>query len=214
MKRARPACLEIVQHGWNHAKHGRGEFGDGRTYQQQYDDLARGKKRMEQLFGADFFPMITIPFGVYNQDTVRAADALGFKVCCVHFNYRLSRRLFYKLGRLLGRGQLLGRGISNHLRNYPGTSMFEIDSALSFIKKYYDDYGTDCEFETCDDMLRHFDRFERFIPVIVILLHHRYHNSPEKIALVERVVDGLRERKYVSFSSYAEILGEYRGAEV
>ncbi len=209
-KQKHPGLLEIVQHGWNHAKHARGEFGDGRGYEQQYDDLRRGKQRLIEIFGADFFNMITIPFGVFNQDTVRAADALGYDVFCVHYNYRLSRRLFYKLGHLLGKGQILGRGVSNHLRNYPGTRMFEIDSAISFIKRYHDDYGTGCDFETREEMLRHFDEFQKHIPVIVILLHHRYHNAPEKIRLVEEVVDALRERPYVTFSSYGKVLAEHR----
>ncbi|MBE7558931.1 polysaccharide deacetylase family protein [bacterium] len=210
MRREHGGLVEIVQHGWNHAKHGRGEFGDGRSYGEQYDDLARGRARMEELFGEDFFPMITIPFGVYKQDTVRACDALGYKVFCAHYNYRLSRRLFYAVGRLLGRGQLFGRGISNHLRNYPRTRMFEIDSAISFIKKYYDDYGTECEFETESSMLGHFERFERFIPVIVVLLHHRYHNDARKLQLVEDVVDALQRRPCVRFSSYRGVWSEYR----
>ena len=118
MKKDIPDLIEIVQHGWDHSWHGKGEFGIGRSYNQQLNDLQRGKEKLENIFGDDFFPMITIPFSVYNRDTIKAADSLHYKVVSGHYNYRISRRLFYFVGHILGKGQLFGRHISIHLNYY------------------------------------------------------------------------------------------------
>jgi len=83
-KRAAPTLLEIHQHGWTHVNHeqeGRKcEFGPSRTYQEQYDDIARGKAIMEQAFPLRFFPAFTPPWNRCTQETFKVLDELGFQV--------------------------------------------------------------------------------------------------------------------------------------
>lgn len=211
LKQENPGLIEIVQHGWQHTQHGSGEFGDERSYDEQFSDLSRGKKRLQELFGDDFFNMLTIPFGVFNGDTIKAAVQLDFEVFCVHFNRRLSRRIFYKVGNFLNRGDILGKKVSNHLRNYPGTNMFEIDSAISFIKKYYGHDTNDCLFREHDDIMEEFAIYRRMINVVVLLLHHRFHYKPEHIELIERVADSLKNDPTVEFATYQDVYKKYRG---
>jgi len=210
LKRDNPSLIEIVQHGWQHAQHGSGEFGDERSYEEQFNDLSRGKKRLQELFGDDLFNMLTIPFGVFNSDTIKAAVALDFEVFCVHFNRKLSRRIFYTVGHILNRGDIFGKKVSNHLRNYPGTKMFEIDSAVSFIKKYYGHDTNDCLFREHDDIMEEFAEYRRMINVVVLLLHHRFHYKPEHIALIERVADSLKSDPTVEFSTYEGVYKRFK----
>jgi len=210
LKQELPDLISIAQHGWNHTRYKSSEFDNTRTFEEQYNDLKRGRDRLKELFGENFFPMLTIPFGVFNLDTIRAADQLGFKVFCIHFNYRLSRRLFYKLGHTFGKIQIFGKNVSNHMRYMPGTNMFEIDSALSFIKKYKDDYGTKCCMYTFEEMIAEFAKFQKYISTIAILLHHRYHYNKESLNLAEKVVEELKKRQEITFSSYSQIYQEYK----
>jgi len=209
IKRNYPDLIEIVQHGWRHSIHGKGEFGAGRSYEWQFSDLERGKQLLADIFGNDFFPMITIPFGIYNKDTIRAADSLAYKVFTSHYDYRLSRRLFYVLGHALRRGQLFGRHISNHLNYYPGTRLFEVDSSISFAKRYFSPFGNECEMFSSQELIRTFDQYEQLIPVIIFLIHHRYHHKKHDMQLVNVVLDELQKRVNITFVNYANIYGEY-----
>jgi len=209
VKKNHPGLLEIAQHGWNHTLYKKGEFDGSRSYEQQFNDLKRGKEKLESIFGDNFFPMITIPFGVYNQHTIKACDTLGYKVICRHYNYRISRRLFYRIGQIFGNPQLFGRHVSYHLNHCPGTQMFEIDSAISFIKKYYSHHTNKCEMFSAGEIIRAFQQFLKHTPVIVFLLHHRFHHQNHQIHLVEDVVDELQKRRDVWFASYSATYKEY-----
>lgn len=214
MKATHGRLIEITQHGWSHAWHGDGEFGKKRSYQEQLSDLRKGKERLEVLFGRDFFPMLTIPFGRYTRETVRAADALGFKVFCSHFNYRWPQRAFYFLGRVLGFDELNGHHVSYHLDYHPGTDLFQVDSSLSFIKEYLGRYTDDCVMEEQDWLMQEFERFARRTTVLVFLLHHRYHKDADSLDLVGKTVTALTEREDVVFMNYAEIYEKFRSPAI
>ena len=205
-----PHLIEIIQHGWDHTFHEKGEFGGRRSYEEQFIDLRRGKEKMESMFKEDFFPVITVPWDLYNKATIKAADQLGFKVFCVHYDYRISRRLFYSLGRVLGRGQLLGKSISNHLKYYPGTQMVQVDTAISLIKRYFDLFGNECDFFSIEDILSAFRRVRKLIPVVVFLLHHKYHQKESHFQLVDDLLKKLEHRKDVEFINHSRIYEDYR----
>jgi hypothetical protein len=78
------ARLEALQHGLSHAEHAgnrylKQEFGPARTYQEQYEDIAAGKKLMRGLFGRLSRPVFVPPFHAYNSDTLKALASLKFK---------------------------------------------------------------------------------------------------------------------------------------
>jgi len=209
LKQRNPDLIEIVQHGWNHQKHGRGEFCSARSYEQQLMDLRNGFEKMTSEFENDFFPALTIPFGVYSADTIKAANSVGYKVFYSHYNYRVSRRMFYLVGHILGKGQVLGRRISNHLRRYPGTEMLQIDTSISFIRKYFDDFGTGCQMFSVREIMAIFRRLERLIPVVVLLLHHRYFIQKDHLRLVHDVLDQLERRRDIQYVTCEELHREY-----
>lgn len=190
MKRQHPNLIEIMQHGYDHRvknRHQKGEFGGQRSYNEQFRDICAGKRLMDQYFGDQWFWCFNFPYGPYNPAAIRALDDLGYLVLNSHYNAALSRRLFYWIGHLLRRGYLLGHHVSWHLQRYPGTSLFEIDMCVSFIRRYLDEQ-TACEFLSLDELKREMGMY-RHLPVVGVLLHHRYHDRPAKIALVERFLD-------------------------
>lgn len=212
LKSKHPHLIEIIQHGWDHTFNGKGEFGKGRSYEEQFIDLKRGKEKMESTFGDDFFPVITIPWDLYSQDTIKATNLLGFKVFCSHYDSRISRRLFYSLGHVLARGQLFGKHISNHLKYYPGTQMLQIDAAISLIKTYLDHFGNECEFFSTEKVLLAFEKVRKLIPVVVFLFHHKYHLKEGHFQLVKDVLDELQHREDVEFLNHSRIYEDYREA--
>jgi hypothetical protein len=80
---AAPALIELNQHGWRHLNHEREgrkcEFGPSRTYAEQLSDIAQGRTRMTEAFGAHWFPVFIPPWNRCVEDTYRALDQLGFR---------------------------------------------------------------------------------------------------------------------------------------
>lgn len=78
------ACIEIVQHGWQHVNHeltGRKcEFGPGRSFDEQHADIARGQVRMHEAFGNHWFPAFIPPWNRCTANTYQALEQLAFRV--------------------------------------------------------------------------------------------------------------------------------------
>jgi len=83
-KRFYPRLIEFNQHGWKHLNHeneGRKcEFGASRTFEQQFEDISRGKAQIEEIFDESFYPVFTPPWNRCTEDTFKVLDQLGFKV--------------------------------------------------------------------------------------------------------------------------------------
>jgi hypothetical protein len=79
-----PESLGLIQHGWRHINHeleGRKcEFGISRSLADKFNDIARGKSRLEDAFGPRFYPAFTPPWNRCTQDTFGVLDELGFVV--------------------------------------------------------------------------------------------------------------------------------------
>jgi len=209
-KEREPRLVEIMQHGFDHVKRDKGEFGGNRSYDDQYKDLFRGKQIMKEKFGKDFLPCLNFPFGPYNKHSMRAVDDLGYRIVSSHYNYRLSRRLMYAVGHFLRRGQIKDRHISYHLGYYPRTKLYSIDMAVSFIESYLGEYGSrDCVFHSADFVVQKTKAFIPYTPVIGILLHHRFHTSVTSLDLITEVLRRLQEVPGVEFLNMGEIYDRY-----
>jgi predicted glycosyltransferase len=79
-----PESLGLIQHGWRHTNHeqeGRKcEFGISRSLADKFNDIARGKARLEEAFGPRFYPAFTPPWNRCTPDTFGLLDELGFLV--------------------------------------------------------------------------------------------------------------------------------------
>lgn len=75
--------IELHQHGWQHVNHEsvgkKCEFGASRDYASQRADLAAGQTRMNEAFGANWFPAFTPPWNRCTATTAQALVELGFR---------------------------------------------------------------------------------------------------------------------------------------
>ena len=81
--RENPGLILIGQHGFEHRNHGdtcQYEFGNKRTYRQQYNDIARGYLILKRAFKEHFFEMFTPPHNVFNEHTLDICNRLHYKV--------------------------------------------------------------------------------------------------------------------------------------
>ena len=91
VKRSHPELIELHQHGWAHRNHegdpGKGEFGPSRPYDQQFEDLEKGRVTLQQSFGDGFFPAFSPPWNLYTVETIRAMKELRFVVLSAGAKY-------------------------------------------------------------------------------------------------------------------------------
>jgi hypothetical protein len=82
LRRYPPSLVELNQHGWRHVNHEREgrkcEFGASRSYEQQLEDIANGRRRMDEAFGDGWSPVFTPPWNRCAEVTFRALDQLGY----------------------------------------------------------------------------------------------------------------------------------------
>ncbi len=211
LKKQYPSLIEIIQHGYDHqpkviVKGRKGEFGGDRTYEEQYTDLKKGITLLNKYFNDNWFSAFTLPYGPYNNSFIKALNDCHFKVFSSHYNRKLSRQLFYFMGHLLGQGKMFGKRISWNLQYHPNTNLFEIDMNVSFIKKYHNE-ETDAELYSLEYLIEETKKYSKY-RTIGILLHHRYHNSEEKIILVEDYLKWIKQQDY-SFSTLKNIYEKF-----
>ncbi len=200
-----------MQHGYDHKVKNRkekGEFGGQRTYKEQFEDIKIGKDLMDKWFGNLWFPAFNFPYAPYNPAAIKAVNDCGYKVINSHFNAGLSRRLFYFLGHLFNKGYMFNHHVSWNLENYPGTALFEIDMNASFIAKYFNE-ECDCEMLSMNELINETMKYTKY-NTIGILLHHRYHNSNEKINLVEDFLKWCVSNSNFIFDSIEGIYLKYK----
>jgi hypothetical protein len=203
---AYPSLIEIVQHGWSHAVHDRGEFGGNRGYADQQDDIRRGLDVMRASFGEAFFPAFSFPFGQYNECTVRILNELGYLVLSSKFNSSFRAQLFYWFGRLARKKWMFDHRISYHLGRYPGTGLEEISVSLSPIRKYLGGHASmQCEFESVGTLRTQYSASRKRTPVVGIVLHHRYHANPDGMSLLVQFVDWLAAFEGARFMTLRDI---------
>lgn len=196
-KKQHPDLIEIMQHGYDHTIKNnkiKGEFGGQRTYEEQYEEIKKGKELMNQYFGDLWFEAFNFPYAPYNIPAIKAVNDCKFKVLNSHYNSDWKRKFFYFVGHLLNKGRLLDHHVSWNLKRYPNTKLFEIDMNTGFIKKYLNE-GTDADFFTLDQLKEKTLKYSKF-KTTGILLHHRYHTEKEHFDLVDDYLKWISTQGY------------------
>lgn len=71
------------QHGYSHSNHQlqgkKAEFGDARSQEAVFSDLAAGKQKLTSILGDDFFAVFTPPWNRCSTATLESLRELGFK---------------------------------------------------------------------------------------------------------------------------------------
>lgn len=73
----------VLTHGWRHTNHAptdqkKAEFGSHRPATAMLDEIAAGRRRLDELFGEQFLPIFTPPWNRVAPDVVRGLPAIGF----------------------------------------------------------------------------------------------------------------------------------------
>ena len=187
-----PHGVEIIQHGYSHARHDKGEFGGNRSYANQLQDVSRGKRIMEDAFGSSFFPAFSFPYGAYNRHSMPVLAETSFKVVSSHVKFSTRRVTFDRLGRLLHRNVLWERGVSYHCRRRPQGRLWDLSVCLSPIKQYLGGRGSsDCTLAQVEELKKEFMFCSQHTRAIGVVLHHRYHHSCEHSDLLTQFIDWL-----------------------
>lgn len=211
VKKEHPDLICIMQHGYDHSiknKMKKGEFGGQRTYQEQFSDISKGKELMNKWFGDSWFPAFNFPYAPYNPAAMKAVDDCGYLVINSHFNSKFNRKVFYLIGHAMNRGFLFNHHVSWNLNKYPGTNLFEIDMNISFINKYYNEQY-DCQMLSLEQMIEETQKYLKY-KTIGVLLHHRYHNTDQKIKLVADYLKWCKTNKNFEYKSLEEIYKQYK----
>ncbi len=84
-KRENPDLLDIAQHGFQHVNYANDgaskyEFGAGRNYDEQYQDMQEGQKLLQGAFGSLLTPAFIPPYHGFDGVTLDIVDKLGFQV--------------------------------------------------------------------------------------------------------------------------------------
>jgi hypothetical protein len=198
--------VEIIQHGFSHKRHDIGEFGGRRSRSDQMKDLREGREIMQDSFHDRFFPAMSFPFGSYNEFTIPILEELGYPVVSCHWRHQRSRQVFYRLGRLLGKGRWLGRHVSHDLRKYPGTQVLEISVTISPISRYMPAEGaTACEFHSLETLQKMFVACRRISPVVGIVLHHRFRASDSALEDLRAFVAWIKSQPETEFCTLRNV---------
>ena len=77
-------AIAILQHGWNHADHGRrgkykAEFGEGRDRGEVLAQLIAGRSFLEQLFPGRLLPVLAPPFDYLSRHLVGVVREAGYR---------------------------------------------------------------------------------------------------------------------------------------
>lgn len=191
-KKANPDLMSIIQHGYDHQDRipGKGEFG-GRSYAEQYPDIKKGKELMNNYFGSTFFPAFTCPRHFHNLATIKCMDDLDFKVFSSGHGLSYKHKVLYSVGRAFRKPHLLGRHISYHMNQIPGTKLWEFSMSISPISKYYG--MEDCQFAEIAALKKQIQVAVHQMEAVGITLHHRYHQTSQNKDLLKQLISYLKE---------------------
>jgi len=193
MKSRHTGLLSIGQHGYSHARHGKGcgEFAPGRSYERQRSDIEAGMEMMREYFGLEFSLWFAPPWIRYDRCTKVICDTLGFRVFSGGVSPRLRARAFNALGRGLGLNRLGPKEVSYHRRrsfNQLGFSIKEISVSVDVVEDY-----RARRLKPLDSILYRFGQCRRHFDVIGIMLHHWVFDSVDKLQTVRALLRELKK---------------------
>lgn len=180
------------------------EFAGHRPLAEQRLEIEEGKRLLEDMLGPAFDPaLFTPPCHKYDDATVEALDALGFRLLSAGVKAEPIAQLYYGLGARLGRISFLGKRVSYHGRRVASSKLVELSVCLDV------DEDKDRDGNRIDkDSVRLWQEFElcrRRLPIVGIMLHHQCYDRPQKLDWLRSFVRRLKAEPGVVLSSIPAI---------
>jgi len=207
-RRVHPELIRLNQHGYMHEHVNRGvhtwfEYSGNRSYEDQFESIRCGQRILRERFGSCFDDRVFTPPGhKYDENTLRALEALGFQILSASSYTSPQARLYYGFGQLLGRTTLLGKRISYNGRRLPGHQLREVSVALD-VDMSKDRHGNPTV-KTSSRLIGEYRQASRKTGVVGIVLHHNGYDRG-KLETLRDFVAFLRSMPGLSFRLIEDI---------
>jgi hypothetical protein len=204
-----PELIRLHQHGHRHEQVLGGErvyseFAGGRPLAEQQREIEAGRRILEDLLGPAFDPeLFTPPCHKYDDATVAALDALGFRMLSAGVKADPLSQVYYGLGARLRRIAFLGKRVSYHGGQVAASRLLELSVCVD-VDEDKDERGQ--RIEKDDERLwAEFERCRRRLPIVGIMLHHACSDRPQKLDWLRAFVHRLKADPGVRLASIPEI---------
>jgi len=206
---AAPDRVFLNQHGLHHEQELGGrrrwsEFAGGRPFEAQRAAIAEGRRRLEDRLGDAFDgDVFTPPCHEYDANTLRALRELGFETLSAGVRPGPAARLYYALGRRLGRVSWLGRHVSYHGARTPGGALAEVSVCID-VDEDTDRLGRTRE-KTLADLEAELAAARRVLPSVGVMLHHERYEAPGRLDTLREFVRRLKRDPGVRLATLPEV---------
>lgn len=205
-----PGLIEFGQHGLRHTMVVNGktefyEFGPERTYDQQFADIAEGKRLMQARLGPQNLRVFTPPRHRYDRNTLKAIRASGFSVLSASSYTSPKHRAVYAAGRMLGLTNVGRPGVPWHGRVRPDSGLFELSIAVGV------DDGDDIT-QSVESVMAGLAEARRHTSTVGVLFHHAVFGRPGEEGYLNALLDRLKALPDVSFHTIGELYDEAMAA--
>ena len=210
-RRKHPDLIRLNQHGYVHEHVTNGvhtwfEYSGNRSYEDQHQSIQCGQRILREKLGSWFDDRVFTPPGhKYDENTLRALEALGFEILSASSYTSLPARLYYQFGKLLRRTTLFGKRISYNGRLLPGHHLREISAALD-VDMTMDPQGNPIV-KTSSRLIREFQQARRNTKLVGVILHHGCYDR-RKLETMRDFVVFLKSTPGVSFRLIEDVAEE------
>lgn len=208
-RKQHPGIFELIQHGYNHNKfltYPKGtEFGTTRTFEDQYQDIQKGKQLMDTYFNQNWFPAMAFPYGSFNSPALKALDKAQFKVLSTSVTFSFPHQVKNLVGRVLQKDFIRGKKVSHHNRIRKPYKFVELDCSINIIKKYITE--NTAEHFSLEKIIADIEESATYSPVIGILFHHRFHT--EQFEDIKKLIDWIKKSGTYEFSTMENLYSKF-----
>ncbi len=194
--------VTITQHGWTHKNHGCREFGACRSYEQQFRDIERGKRVLEEALGPLFTPIFVPPSNRYDESTIRVLNELEFIGLSAGFAENWLQFAVMHLGRWRGWSRFGDYPISRH--GGRRGQVMEFSTSVDVVR----DYFSDRPIKSLQRLITDFRRATRFTRVVGIMLHHWTLRHEDEWQVLSDFLQFLKSQEWIEFVSLKQLCSE------
>lgn len=208
LKQAHSALVHFNQHGHTHEQILDGvavysEFAGGRPYADQRDAIERGRDRLAGMLAEAFEgDVFTPPCHKYDGNTLRVLGDLGFDTLSAGVRVDPASRVYYTVGRALGRIELLGKRVSYHRRVMPERRLAEVSVAIDVHEDQ--DAGGRIE-KDASRLWAEFEAARQHLDAVGIMTHHQVCDTPERQKTLRDFTTRLAEDPSVRFADLLDL---------
>lgn len=208
-KASHPQLVWLNQHGNRHEQMLGGqrvysEFAGGRPLAEQQTEIEQGRRDLAARLGAAFdADLFTPPCHKYDDATIAALDALGFRVLSAGVKADPLSQVYYGIGARLGRIAFLGKRVSYHGGAVAASRLVELSVCID-VDEEKDAQGRRIEKDDAR-LWREFERCRQRLPIVGIMLHHACSDRPQKLAWLRAFVRRLKADPGVRIASIPAI---------